>query len=214
MSPNNSFQADAALRRGSIQASGIITHMKIYEAKKHITRQRVLATVVMVFSILFFACAALKSIYFYMTGDTTTFSSLSRWVQRLIYFIYERTQFVSWFWEWAPVINPKEPNTPGNLGFLFVVVCGAIGRVIWDSASSLSSRIKKTILKVEEFGWEQELMAQRGQIAGTKPDVLQINIELEQKDQWYKRPTGLVLLGLAIAIFGQWLNIQFGLVKP
>ena len=101
-----------------------------------------------------------------MAGDTTAFSSLSLGVQRLVYFIYEKTQFVSWFWEWAPVINPKEPNTPGNLGFLFVVVCGAIGRTMWDSASSLSSRIKKTILKVEELGWEQELMAQWGNDRG------------------------------------------------
>ena len=187
--------------------------MKIYQAKKRITTQRTFATVVMVISILFFTCAALKSIHFYMAGDTTVFSSLGRGIQRLVYFVYERTQFLSWFWEWAPVINPKELNTPGSLGLLFVVVCGAIGRTIWDSASSLSSRIKKTILKVEELGWEQELMAQRGQLAGAKPDVLQINIELEQKDQWYKRPVGLLLLGVAIAIFGQWLNLQFGLVK-
>lgn len=56
-------------------------------------------------------------------------------------------------------------------------------------------------------------MAQRGQFAGVKPDVLQINIELEQEDEWYKRPVGLFLLGGAIAVFGQWLNLQFGLVK-
>ncbi|MCE3264396.1 MAG: putative yfeABCD locus regulator [Pseudoduganella sp.] len=187
--------------------------MKIYDAKKRITRQRILAAVIMVISALLFACAALKSIYFSMAGDTTAFSPLSRGIQRVVYFIYERTQFVSWFWEWAPVINPKELNTAGNLGFLFVVICAAIGRIIWDSASSLSARIKRTILKVEELGWEQELMAQRGQFAGVKPDVLQINIELEQEDEWYKRPVGLFLLGGAIAVFGQWLNLQFGLVK-
>jgi hypothetical protein len=187
--------------------------MKIYDAKKRITRQRVFATVIMIVSTLLFACAALKSIYFSMAGDTTALSGLSRGVQRLVYFIYERTQFIAWFWEWAPVINPKELNTPGNLGFLFVVVCGAIGRIMWDSASNLSSRIKKTIMKVEELGWEQELMGQRGQFTGTKPDVFQINIELDQKDQWYKRPVGLLLLGIAIAIFAQWLNLKLGLVK-
>ena len=69
-------------------------------------------------------------------------------------------------------------------------------------------------MKVEEQGWEQELMNQHGQISGVKPDVLQINIELDQKDQWYKRPVGLILLGVAIAILGQWANLQFGLVKP
>lgn len=187
--------------------------MKIYEAKKRITRQRVFAIVIMVVSIIFFACAALKSIYFSMAGDTTPFSPLSRAIQRLVYFIYERTQFVSWVWEQAPVINPKEFNTLGNLGFLFVVVSGAIGQTMLASASNLSLRIKKTILRIEELGWEQELMAQRGQITAAKPDVLQINIELEQKDQWYKRPVGLLLLGVAIAIFGQWLNLQFGLAK-
>jgi hypothetical protein len=188
--------------------------MKIYHAKKRIMSQKIFAMVVMIISVLFFACAALKSIYFSMADDTTVLSALSHGGQRLIYFIYERTQFVSWFWEWAPVINLKEPNTSGNLGFLFVVVCGAIGRTMWDSASSLSARIKKTIMRVEELEWEQELMGQRGQIRRAKPDVLQINIELEQKDQWYKRPIGLLLLGVAIAIAGQWLNLKLGLVKP
>lgn len=188
--------------------------MKIFEAKSRITRHRILAAAVMITAMLLLACAALKSVYFSIEGDTTALSSLSRGIQWLVYFIYERTQFVSWFWEWAPIINPKELNTTGNWGFLFIVVCVAIGRTMWDSASNLSLRIKKTIQRVEELGWEQELMGQRGQISGAKPDVLQINIELDQKDQWYKRPIGLLLLGVAVAILGQWLNLQFGLVKP
>lgn len=188
--------------------------MKIFKAKKRITRQRVVAVVIMVASMLLLACAALKSAYFTLSGDTSALSSLSRALQRLIYAVYEKTQFVSWFWEVAPVINPKEPNTSGNFSFLFIVVCGAIGRIMWDSASNLSSRIKKTIQRVEELGWERELMGQHGQFSGAKPDVLQINIELDQKDQWYKRPIGLLLIGVAIAIVGQWANLQFGLVKP
>ncbi len=187
--------------------------MKIYEARKRITRQWMLAMVIMLVSMLLLVCAALKSIYFSMAGDTTVFASLSRSVQRLVHFIFEKTQFVSWFWEFAPVINLKEPNTTANLGFLFVVVCSAMGRMMWDSASSLSSRIKKILRRVEERGWEQELLAQGGQIAGSKPDVLQINIELEEKDQWQKRPLGLVLIGIAITVVGQWLNLQLGFAK-
>lgn len=187
--------------------------MKIFQAKKRVTRQRIAAAFIMVVSALFFTCAALKSFYFAMAGDTTAFSGVAHGVQRLVYFVYERTQFVSWFWEWAPVANPKELNTPGNFGLLFVAICGAIGRIVWDSATSLSVRIKETIKKVEEIEWQQELMAQRGQFSGAKPDVLQINIDLDQKDQWYKRPIGLLLLGIAIAVLGQWLNLQLGLVK-
>ncbi|MFZ3117560.1 MAG: YniB family protein [Variovorax sp.] len=187
--------------------------MKISEAKSRITRHRIFAAVIMITATLLLACAALKSIYFSVEGDRTALASLSQTLQRIVYFVYKRTQFVSWFWEWSPVIKSNELNTTGNWGFLFVVVCGAIGRTMWDSASNLSLRIKRTIHRVEELGWEQELMGHRGQIAGARPDVLQINIELDQKDQWYKRPIGLLLLGVAIAILGQWLNLQFGLVK-
>jgi hypothetical protein len=190
-----------------------LLNMKIYEARKRITRQRMLAIVIMLVSMLLLVCAALQSIYLSIAGDTIFLASLSRSVQRLVYFIIEKTQFVSWFWEFAPVINLKEPNTTGNLGFLFVVVCSAMGRMMWDSASSLSSRIKKILRRVEERGWEQELLAQGGQIAGAKPDVLQINIELEEKDQWQKRPLGLVLIGIAITVVGQWLNLQLGFAK-
>jgi hypothetical protein len=85
--------------------------------------------------------------------------------------------------------------------------------LIWDSASHLAARIKRTIQRVEELGWEQTLLGQQGQFAGQKPDVLQINIDLEQRDQWYKRPLGLLLLGIAIAVLAQWANLRFGLVK-
>jgi hypothetical protein len=187
--------------------------MKIIEAKKQVTRLRFVAVVIIGTSTLFFIFAALKSIYFLMEGDRTVFSSVSLALQRLIYFIYERTQFASWIWDLAPVVNPREINTAGNLGFCFIALCGAIGRIMWDSAAHLSSRIAKTIQRVEELGWEQALLAQQGIVAGMKPDVLQINIELDQKDQWYKRPTGLLLIGIAIAVLGQWANLKFGLVK-
>lgn len=187
--------------------------MKIIDEKKRVTHLRVISAIIMSTAILFFACSALKSIYFAMANDTTALSVLSRAIRRLVYFIYERTQFVSWVWDWAPVANPKIINSSGNFGLLFIVTCGAIGRTMWDSAAHLSSRITRTIHRIEEFGWEQALLAQQGIIAGTKPDVLLINIDLDQKDQWYKRPIGLILIGVAIAVLGQWANLKFGLVK-
>ena len=56
-------------------------------------------------------------------------------------------------------------------------------------------------------------MAQQGRVVGDRPDVLQINIELDQKDQWYKRPIGLLFIGIAIAVLAQWANLKFGLLK-
>ena len=90
--------------------------MKISDAKKRIARQRLIAVAIMAIAALFLACSGLKSIYFALPGDTTALSTLTQALQRLVYAIYERTQFVAWFWEWAPVINTKEPNTAGNFG--------------------------------------------------------------------------------------------------
>lgn len=187
--------------------------MKIFEAKRRVTKHRILSVAIMVISVTFFILAALKSIYFVMASDVSAFSAISQAIQGLVQLIYENTQFLSFFWQWAPVINPQNLNTSGNFGMLFIALCGAIGRVMWDSAASLSLRIAKTIRKVEELGWEKELMGQTNQTARTKPDILQINIDLDQKDQWYKRPVGLILLGVAVAALGQWVNLQFGLIK-
>lgn len=187
--------------------------MKIYEAKRRVTRQRILSLAIMVIAAILFVLAILKSIYFAMANDTSGFSVISQGIQRIVGLIYKNTQFLSLFWQWAPVFNPQVLNTPGNYGMFFITLCGAIGRVMWDSADNLSSRIAKTIRKVEEIGWEQELMGQKETAERTKPDILQINIELDQKDQWYKRPVGLILIGIAIAVLGQWINLQFGLVR-
>lgn len=187
--------------------------MKIFEAQRRVSRLRALSLVIIIVSALFFLVSALKSIAWAVQGDTTALASFAHEIQRLIYLVYEKTQVLSWVWHVAPVVNPRELNSSGNYGFLFVTCCGALGRLMLDSAHHLSARIKKIICRVEEQGWEQALLAQQGLVYGQKRDVLQINIDLQQKDQWYTRPLGLVLLGIAIAVLGQWANLQFGLVK-
>jgi hypothetical protein len=118
---------------------------------------------------------------------------------------------MAWFWEWAPVINPRGWRATGNWGFLLLVVIGAIGRIIWDSAGKLSARVAATIRKVEELGWEQELLRQGGRTTYVKPDVLRINIDLNQDEEWFKRPVGMTLIGVATAIIGQLAIVKLGL---
>ncbi|CAG2143824.1 YniB family protein [Cupriavidus plantarum] len=186
--------------------------MKIIEAKKRVINLRIAGLILLVGSLALFVVAALKTLYFAMSEDRTALSAISLAVQHLIYLTYEKTQFAGLAWEIAPAVNPRDFNTAGNFGFLLIVLAGAIGRTMLDSASHLSSRIAKTIQRVEEFEWEQSLSAQQGMVLGSKPDVMQINIELDQKDQWYKRPIGLILLGVAITVLGQFANLKFGLV--
>lgn len=166
----------------------------------------------MALAFVFILFAGLKSTYFALQNDTSALSAVSNSVLRAIYSIYERTQGVSLIWELAPIINPMQPNSPGNFGFLFILCCAALARMMWDSAAHLSSRIVKTLQRVEELGWEQAIMAPSGRGFGGTPDVLKINIELEQKDKWHQLPAGMILMGVAIGVLGQWANLKIGLV--
>lgn len=188
--------------------------MTISDAKRRITQQRVVSVALGLIASVSLLCAALKGIYVSLDGDISVLSSVSRNIQRLVYTAYEKTQFMSWFWKWSPVLNARELNTPGNWGGLFLLMCLLISRLMWDSASNLSLRVTKAMQRVEEAAWERELLGGSPQKPDKKPGVLQINIELEQNDQWYKRPLGLVSLGTATAILGQWANLRFGLILP
>lgn len=186
--------------------------MKVADAKRRVLILRVASLVLLVGSTLFLNISCLKLLAWTAQGDASGFASISRFVHSVINTLFEHTRFLSWVWQVAPVGNLRQLNTAGNFGMLLIICCGAFGRLIWDSASRLSTRIKKTLQRVEERGWE---LALSGQDAAErpKPDVLQIEIELHQSDQWHKRPLGMLLIGVAIAVLGQWANLQFGLVK-
>ena len=187
--------------------------MRIAEARKQVARGRLIGALLLVFAAALFLIAGLKGIYFSQQGDKIALAPLSLLLQRGVYFIYEHTQFASWLWTFAPTPTVRPLDTLGNYGFLLIASCLAIGRVIWDSADHLSSRIKAATKRVEEAAWEQELHAKQGRVSAPRPDVLNLNIELDQRDQWYKRPVGLVLLAIAGAVAAQMLNLSLGLAK-
>lgn len=146
--------------------------MKIFEAQLHASRLRALSLAILIVSAVFFLVSALKSITWAVHGDTTALAPLAQSIQHLIHLIYEKTDYLSWVWQVAPVVNPRKINTAGNYGFLFITCCAALGRLMLDSSNHLSARIKKTIRRVEELGWEQSLLAQQGVMSGQKADVL------------------------------------------
>lgn len=187
--------------------------MKISEAQRRVSKLRALSWVTLIVSVVFILVSVLKSVAWAVDGSASALAPVTQGIQRLVYLAYENTQALNWVWRIAPVINQRELNSSGNYGFLFLICVGALGRLMLDSANHLSARIKRVILRVEEQGWEQALHTQQGRVTEQKPDALLINIDLERRDQWYKRPPGMILLGVAVAVLGQWTILQFGLAK-
>jgi hypothetical protein len=186
--------------------------MNIAEAKHAVVKYRIAGAALMFISVLFSVCAGLKTVYFATANDVSPLVGLARQLRLAVYFIYEKTQAASYIWEWAPVIDPFHLNTAANFVFLLIVIVGTIGRLIWDSAAHLARRIRDAEQAAEAHGWQRQLGAGPSH-ATAAPDRININIELDQKDQWYKRPLGIVLLALAGGVLLQWLNLKLGLAK-
>ena len=188
--------------------------MKVTKAKRRATRHRVISAAIIFASALLLFCTVFKSIYVLVGSvDSIKTGSFSHSIQQGITKIYLKTSFLSWVWKVAPLWDFKNIDTFGNWATGFIGGCGLIGSIMWGSASHLAARIAKTVQRVEELNWEREYQSQQGIVTSPIQDTLQISIELDQKDQWYKRPLGIILLTVVAAILAQLANLKFGLVK-
>lgn len=186
--------------------------MKIATARQRIVAHRLLSTALLLGCMLFVILGALKAVYSVADAQVLGVPAVNDMIRQGIYFLYSHTSFFAWGWDLAPVPQLKAINVPGNLAWVSLLCCAALSRVIWTSASYLSRRIRRVFQRVEELGWEQELLSRPGEEPPLKPDVRQLNIVLEWKEQWHKRPTGILLFLLALGCALQWANLKFALL--
>ncbi|CPG86660.1 YniB family protein [Burkholderia pseudomallei] len=189
--------------------------MKLGQAMRRVTHMRIVSALIWLISGLFLLIGLLKGLYVVAESTSTTFppvTMLNAWIKWGIDLLYTHTLFLLPIWRYAPTPAPYDWTASANYWVIFWAAAVAVGQSIWAAASNLNRRIKERIKRVEELGWERELMGGQGYVEGKKPDVLQINIDLDQKDQWYKRPIGLLGVGVAIIVLGQIALLTFGLV--
>jgi hypothetical protein len=186
--------------------------MKIYEAKRRALINRLAAFIIIGITSVFLFCSLLASLYNYSKETAPLLNVFGQLIRYFIELIYWHTQFASYFWNAAPIIDMHSWNTPGNFGFIFTALSWLIGCSFWGNATLLSSRIASTRKRVEEIRWENELLGQQNIAGGERPDLLQVNIAIDQQDQWYKKPMGMILIGVAIAVLAQLINLKFGLL--
>lgn len=186
--------------------------MTLLEAMRVVRRRKVISIGVICIAFLFLVFGALKSFAWAASTDSSMLAPVTRTGHEFVVMLYQRTQFLSWFWELGPVLSLTDLNSPGNYSFLFLLVYMFLMRVIWDSAIHLDHRIKSTLQQAEERSWERQLSHSKVTTQENSM-VLELRIQLGQKDQWYKRPLGIVLLTVAGGVVLQWLSLRLGLTK-
>lgn len=186
--------------------------MTLIEAMRIVRQRKAISICVICIAFLLLVFGVLESFAWAASTDSSMLLPVTRIGHEFVVVLYQQTQFLSWFWELAPTLSPTDLNSSGNYGFLFLLACMLLMRVIRDSAIHLNQRIKSTLQRAEEQSWEKQLPHSRV-TTQENPMVFELRVQLTQEDQWYKRPLGIVLLIITGGVLLQWLNLHLGLAK-
>ena len=151
--------------------------------------------------------------YFHFISSISSFPLFKRLYNipvNLINFIYNKTNFLSFFWNLPPTPNPNDFNMFNYYYWLFLYgIVIYISTIFKQRYQSLSKRLKKVEQESEENNWKQEF-------SGIQPapgnNTLSININLKSKNDF----VGVlfqIIIAVIIAIIARIVLLWFGLVK-
>ena len=151
--------------------------------------------------------ALLKSIYVSLRDMGTIGSNLSDLVGKLINYIYSYTDFLTIFWDtvWVklPILDTRNLLQESNYYFFGLFAATLISIIQIQDSFWIRSKINKAKRKIDDELLERDIKKQSGLIEGKKPDILELEINIGSPDPWYKRPSGIIAIGLFVAIVGR-----------
>jgi len=180
--------------------------MKIKNLKKKAYYKIGIGIMLFVFSGFLALLSCLKSIYFISKQDKFLGEFLSDLVCTFLNFLFSKTNFVpllwTFVWKKLPIFNPTQIMQKENYYFLFLFVMVFSTILLIQDGFGLIKNIKKIEIEVEKERLKQEIKKQKGLIETSKSCV-EIEINVLSRDSWYKRPLGVVILGLITVILAR-----------
>jgi hypothetical protein len=110
----------------------------------------------------------------------------------LIIYVYNAVPFLDVFWPYLPIFSTSELLSAENLTIAVILSIIACGDRIRASGLDLSQRIVEAREDAESDRWKRSLT---GEVPG-RHDVLALHVRWTPKDEWYKKPFGMVLIGI------------------
>lgn len=158
--------------------------------------------------------ALLKSIHISFRDMGAIGSYLSDLVGKLINFIYSYTDFLPIFWDamWVklPIVDAQNLLQESNYYFFGLFAATLISIIQIQDSFWIRSKINKAKRKIDDELLERDIKKQSGLIEGKKPDILELEINIGSPDPWYKRPSGIIAIGLFVAIVGRIFALVLG----
>jgi membrane associated rhomboid family serine protease len=149
----------------------------------------------------------MKILYYATSGPgSILFSHPRRVINNWLIGLYNTSPFFAAVWPYVPHPTTSPLLSADNLWFAVLAAIIACGYLMRDSGAHLRQRIAAVRQRAEEKRWEQSLTGNL-----PRPDVLTLQIDLTTRDQWYKRPFGIVLLmvigGIIPLLLVEWFSL-------
>jgi hypothetical protein len=134
--------------------------------------------------------------------------NLSALIGDLIKGIYSYTSFIPFFWDdiWPilPELNLDNIFQESNYYFLAIIAATLFFRLLFEKYFWLRARISQAISEAEADELTRDVKKQRGSIKEEGLNVMELEINLKSNpDPWYKKPTGIVIIGIMGTIIGR-----------
>lgn len=112
--------------------------------------KRLIGFIILSIGVISSVVSLLRMLYFNFNDGTAIGGALSKVFQKLVYLIYENTQFLNIFWENCPTPNLNQLNTEDNIYFICLYILIFIGAALYSSGKKLAIRLNEINRIIED----------------------------------------------------------------
>lgn len=136
--------------------------MNFNEARNKIVLKWLIGLVLALPAFISTVISIFKLLYFRLDDGSQMGGMISKPFKQIVYWIYEQTQFLNFFWINSPTPNQMEPVNIENAIFLFIYVLLFVGMAFIGSGHKLNRRLQIINRKIEDQLIEEAIKGSAG----------------------------------------------------
>lgn len=142
-------------------------------------------------------------------------SGLGYQLQNLCLVVYRHTSFLQPLWDVTPRVDVHQPLSPDMLMFIGIMIVIAAGAYIRGCGKQLSDDVAAIRKKARDELWLRSMLPKdpAATVINQPASVTVLTLQMPPGEvkNWWERPAGIILVGLATTYFGAFLTRVSGL---
>jgi len=179
--------------------------MHYQEARKWLIIKKILGAAIAIPALISTVISFLKMIYFRLDDGTQLGAALAQPFKMIVFWVYEKTQFLNFFWDHSPVPDQLNLSDIQNLYALIIYFGIFVGAALYASGHKMGARLAIIKVKIEDQLIEESVTGfnKRTREEIEQSMVIPSNSIFSQVHQLYLAPVVAgVVVATIIAIIG------------